>query len=88
MFTKSGRWAKRSRSAARNLTSPHQLEESSPADVLSNASEADCLPDANAQSKALEQGSQLLTEVEVDAQQFTVTCVVVSCLTTCRSQAM
>ncbi|KAL3242533.1 hypothetical protein MRX96_021041 [Rhipicephalus microplus] len=44
-------------------------------DVLSNASEADCSPDANAQSKALEQGSLLLTEVEVGDQQFTFTCV-------------
>lgn len=44
-------------------------------DVLSNASEADCSPEADAQSKALEQGSLLLTEVEVDAQQFTLTCV-------------
>ncbi|KAL3217492.1 hypothetical protein MRX96_032291 [Rhipicephalus microplus] len=69
------RWAKRSRSAAKNLTSPHPPEESSPVDVLSNASEADCSPDANAQSKALERGSLLLTEVEVDAQQFTLTCV-------------
>ncbi|XP_075737118.1 uncharacterized protein LOC119161665 isoform X2 [Rhipicephalus microplus] len=67
------RWAKRSRSAAKNLTSPHPPEESSPVDVLSNASEADCSPDANAQSKALERGSLLLTEVEVDAQQFTLT---------------
>ncbi|KAL3225043.1 hypothetical protein MRX96_026152 [Rhipicephalus microplus] len=88
MFTESGGWAKRSRSAARNLTSPHPPEESSPVDVLSNASEADCSADANAQSKALEQGSLLLTEVEVDAQQFTLTCVADSCLTTCRSQAM
>ncbi|XP_075733541.1 uncharacterized protein LOC142775696 isoform X3 [Rhipicephalus microplus] len=47
---------------ARNLTSPHPPEEFSPVDVLSNASEADRSPDANAQSKALEQGSLLLTE--------------------------
>ncbi|KAH8035904.1 hypothetical protein HPB51_011002 [Rhipicephalus microplus] len=69
------RWAKRIRSAARNLTLPHPPEESAPVDVLSNASEADCSPDANAQSKALEQGSLLLREVEVDAQQFTLTCI-------------
>ncbi|KAH9379713.1 hypothetical protein HPB48_009120 [Haemaphysalis longicornis] len=69
------KWAKRNRSAARNLTSPHPPEESSPVDALSNASEADCSPEADAQSKALEQGSLLLTEVEVDAQQFTLTCV-------------
>ncbi|XP_077544511.1 uncharacterized protein LOC144156621 [Haemaphysalis longicornis] len=69
------RWGKRNRSATRNLTSPHPPEESSPVDVLSNASEADCSPEADAQSKALEQGSLLLTEVELDPQQFTLTCV-------------
>ncbi|XP_077560641.1 uncharacterized protein LOC144175442 [Haemaphysalis longicornis] len=69
------RWAKRNRSAARNLTSLHPPEESSPVDALSNASEADCSPEADAQSKALEQGSLILTEVEVNAQQFTLTCV-------------
>ncbi|KAL3197897.1 hypothetical protein MRX96_044641 [Rhipicephalus microplus] len=66
------RWAKWSRSAARNLTSPHPPEESSPVDVLSNASETDCSPDANAQSKALEQGSLLLTEEDGAKREATV----------------
>ncbi|KAH9382237.1 hypothetical protein HPB48_016955 [Haemaphysalis longicornis] len=69
------RWAKRSRSAAPNLTSPHPPEEPSCADVLSNTSENDGSPGTNAPLKVLEQGLLLLTEVEVDAQQLLLTCV-------------